>query len=180
MKKTGHCPKANKCNFYHPKETTKPLKKQSNLKSSQQQKYKKVNATITVPLASSSSSSDDKEKLSQNKLLNLLLEKRLKSPIKPNPKVSPIVKSFQSGSDFISLSTDVSTDPCPSIFLNLNQEKAESKCNPQASGAKKKYFITDNDEEKLSDYINANASLSSEQTCRPRLKIIPDFLLVAE
>ena len=184
--KTGKCPHGDNCNFGHPtlnsiypQNQSKPQaasnssKKNTKIETS---KYKKINTMKSPEKAQTKTDAiETTEHKSEDNLkskLNLLLSKRLKLSKDCNGKISPQDDgAFESGLDFISLSTDSVSDACTEIIPMSKETKSES-----VNSVKRKYFIIDSDEEKSSDLKIFDVALSHELGCRPQLKIIPDFL----
>lgn len=169
--KTGKCSKGVKCLLAHQRLNAR------NILKSDISKYKKINNTRPVITAKQ----PEIEKSVHRAILNNLLAKRIETTSESNRQiVSQPNTGVGNCSDFIPLT--VNLDSSKNLLIdqiitkNQNIDGKHGKVLSNRS-VRKKYFVIDNDEEKLSDYLNYDTRLSSENICRPQLKIIPNFLM---
>lgn len=98
-------------------------------------------------------------------LLEELLKKRLRSPT----VIKPIsTNSNEELGSYIKLSTDGES----AFNVNIPKKSTISQ-KPFVNNDKKKYFIPDDD----GDIFSQLKLKNNTNSCRPQLKIIPDFLL---
>ena len=154
----------------------KKINSRNNPLKSSLSKYKKVNNNKIFTGSNSSDTSINKP--IHREILNNLLTKRLETANESNKQIvfQPSI-NVDCCQDFIplSLNSDSSSDIMINQIMCRNQNHLEKKSFNNLN--KKKFFIIDNDEEKIFDYLNSDSKLSRETICRPKLKIIPDFLI---
>lgn len=173
FKKMGKCPKKEKCNFFH-QLNDRTLKKKNIKAKIVNTKYKKINnvnaknkPAKNADKQTNSSSISNCFKSSDNNMSRLdeLLQKRLKSPT----VIKPIsTNSNEELGSYIKLSTDGES----AFNVNIENKSTLSR-KSLVNSDKKKYFTLDDD-----DDIFSHLTLQYKpDSCRPQLKIIPDFLL---
>lgn len=182
FQKTGNCPKGHRCTLAH--QTLSDTKFANNSDIS---KFKKINSKSDT--ATQEKISEETSVPSNNReLLNKLLTKRLRRNSEDNKQiVSQPNSEIDSSTQYIALSTEGaprSSDDFSLAEQMLQKKARDTNCKSMGSASnqplKRKYFVTDNDDEKLSDYLTftGNSTRSRENDCRPTLKIIPDFLFL--
>uniref|UniRef100_A0A834VEZ8 Zinc finger CCCH domain-containing protein 3 n=1 Tax=Sarcoptes scabiei TaxID=52283 RepID=A0A834VEZ8_SARSC len=201
--RTGNCPKGNKCYFAH---RPKKNKRKSKLETQSKFK-KINSITHNVNKESKTYASTPINLSNKAKLLDSLLTKHLNSPALIRVRSSsnePMKWNFDAS--FIKLSSDGGNDSSKSKFENnrkiitrLFDDKSESNKDPSIgqNEPKLKYFDNDDEDDKDKSIISLKCSSSSsssdrkpnsqtlmrtikqkaEASIRPKLKIIPDFLL---